>query len=463
MKRITKESLRNRRIMVVGLAKTGVALARFLCEVGAEVSVSDHKSVAELSDCLESIEDLDIHYDLGGHTPKAMLAQEMIILSPGVSPSLQIFHYARQHGVKITSDIEFASQMIKEPIIAITGTNGKTTTAEMTNAFLTRSGVKTWIGGNYGNPLIEYIRTKQKADVLICEVSSFQLELIETFTPQTIIFTNIAPNHFDRYKSLDAYIKAKRRIFMNANSETKNILNADDHRVVNIANDPIVKQGYIFYFSRRPSFEQIIMEETGGGVYIGNEIHIRVSPEKEVYSSSNMQILGEHSVENMMAAICAARGYGAKPSVIQEVINSFESIPHRIEYVRKVGGVYFYNDSKATNIHAVQRALASFDENVILISGGKDADLNFEGLAPIIRERVKTLILFGESKEKINRAIGNCTDTYLIGTFDEAVLIAYQKSKINDIVLLSPGCPSFDLFDSYVERGNRFKKIVNAL
>lgn len=448
--------------MVVGLAKTGVALAKFLCEVGAEVSISDHKSIAELSDFLEEIEHLDIHYDLGGHTPKAMLAQEMIILSPGVSPGLQIFHYARQHGVKITSDIEFASQMINEPIIAITGTNGKTTVAEMINAFLTESGVKTWIGGNYGTPLIEYVRSGKKADVLICEVSSFQLELVETFTPQTIVFTNIAPNHFDRYKSLDGYVKAKRRIFLNTNAKTKSILNADDKQVVNIANDPVVREGHILYFSKKRALESQIMN-IGGGVHIGQEIRIRVRPEIEVYSSKNLKILGDHSVENIMAAICAARGYDAKPSIIQKVINSFKSLPHRLEYVRKVGGVRFYNDSKSTNVHAITRALTAFDENVILICGGKDANLNFESLGNIIKEKVKILILFGESKEKINRAIGNRSDTFLIGTFEEAVLIAYQKSKINDSVLLSPGCPSFDLFDSYIERGNSFKKIVHSL
>ena len=448
--------------MIVGLAKTGVALAKFLCEVGAEVSISDHKSVAELSDFLEDIEDLDIHYDLGGHTPKAMLAQEIIILSPGVSPGLQIFHYARQHGVKITSDIEFASQMIGEPIIAITGTNGKTTVAKMTDAFLTESGIKTWIGGNYGIPLIEYVRSGQKADVLICEVSSFQLELVETFTPQTIVFTNIAPNHFDRYKSLDGYIKAKKRIFSNTNSETKSILNADDKQVVNIANDPIVREGHILYFSKKSSLESQIMN-IGGGVHIDQDIRIRVRPEIEVYSSKNLKILGDHSVENVMAAICAARGYNAQPSAIQKVIDSFEPLPHRLEYVRKVGGVRFYNDSKSTNVHATTKALTAFDENIILICGGKDANLNFGSLGNIIKEKVKILILFGESKEKINRAIGNCSDTFLIGTFEEAVLMAYQKSKINDTVLLSPGCPSFDLFDSYIERGNYFKKLVHSL
>ena len=448
--------------MVVGLARTGIAMAKFLHKMGAEVSISDHKSVAELSDFLEEMEDLDIHYDLGGHSPKAMLAQDMIILSPGVPSQLQIFQYAAHHGVKVTSDIEFASQMVAEPIIAITGTNGKTTVAKLTHLFLAESGVKAWVGGNYGTPLIEYVANKEKADVLVCEVSSFQLELVETFHPRTIIFTNIAPNHFDRYKSFEEYMQAKKRIFLNTNRNTVSILNADDHQIVDIAREHTVQQGGILYFSRRPVFEEQIMD-IGGGVQIGNEIHIRVGPEKEIYSTRSIKALGDHSIENMIAAICAARLYGAKPEAIQGVMDSFQGLPHRIEYVRKVGGVCFYNDSKATNVHAVKRALSAFDENVILICGGKDANLIFDGLADTIKGRVKTLILFGESKEKINRSIGTLCETFLIGTFEEAVVMAYQKSKMNDTVLLSPGCPSFDLFDSYIERGNQFKKLINAL
>ena len=447
--------------MVVGLGQTGIALIKFLYKMGAEVSVSDHKSVAELSDILEGIEDLDIHYDLGGHSPKAMLAQDMIILSPGVPSHLQVFHYARQHGVKVTSDIEFASQMINEPIIAITGTNGKTSVAKLTHLFLTKSGVNAWIGGNYGSPLIDYVANKEKADVLVCEVSSFQLELTETFRPHSIVFTNVAPNHFDRYKSFEEYLQAKKRIFINTNRDTLSVLNADDHQIVDIARDPIVQQGGILYFSRRSVLEEQIMN-IGGGVHVNQEIHIRVGPEKEVYSTQHVKALGDHAIENMMAAICVARRYGAQPPVIQEVINSFRGLPHRIEYVRKVGGVQFYNDSKATNVHAVKRALSTFDENVILICGGKDANLIFDGLADTVKGRVKTLILFGDAKEKINRSIGTLCETFLIGTFEEAVLMAYQKSKMNDIVLLSPGCPSFDLFDSYIERGNQFKKLVNS-
>ena len=457
---MTKEELKGKKIMVVGLSRTGVSLVKFLVEAGAEVTVSDHKSAAELADSLEQIEKYDIHYDLGGHTPKAMLAQELLILSPGVSAELKIFDYTRQHGVRVTGELEFASQFVDEPILAVTGTNGKSTVARLAQLFLEESGVKTWIGGNYGQPLIDYVTSGEKADVLIVEASSFQLEHVETFTPQSIIFTNLSENHLDRYRSFEDYVKAKRRIFLNTNQATTSILNADDNRVVDIARDPAVQRGRIFYFSKKQSLEPQIMN-IGGGVAIDNEIKIRVGPEIEYYSSKNVKMLGPHSVENIMAAICATREYGAKPDAIQRVIDTFGGLPHRMEYVRRAGGVNFYNDSKATNVHAVRRALDAFEENVILLAGGKDANVSFEPLVPVMKQKVKCLILFGEAKERINRALGDHTETYLIGTFEEAVLIAYQKSRIGDTVLLSPGCPSFDLFDNYIERGNYFKKLVN--
>lgn len=451
--------LTGKKIMIVGLSKTGVSLVKFLVEKGAEVTVSDHKSPAELATALEQIEGLNVHYDLGGHTPKAMLAQEMIILSPGVSPEMKIFDYARQNGVKVTGELEFAAQFVSEPIIAVTGTNGKSTTCRLIETILVESGLKVWLGGNFGTPLTEYVRSGEKADVVICETSSFQLELTETFAPRTIVLMNIAENHLDRYRSMEEYIRAKRRIFQNTTHDTTSVLNADDNTVVDLARDPAVQRGRIFYFSRKPSLEPQIMN-IGGAVAIKDQIKVRVGPDIEYYQFKDMKMRGRHAIENVMAAICATREYGAKPEVIQKVIYSFPGLEHRLEYVRKAGGVFFYNDSKATNVHAVQRALDSFDSNVILLAGGKYANVSFAPLIELVKRKVKTLILFGEAKEAINRDIGDYSETYLIGTFEEAVLIAYQKSRIGDTILLSPGCPSFDLFDNFEERGRYFKKLV---
>lgn len=452
--------LKDKRILIVGLAKTGVALSRFLCAHGAKVTISDHKSKAELSHHLESMTGLDVQWELGGHTPKTFLNQDLIVLSPGVAPHLKLFEYAKSQGVKVTGELEFCSQFVKEPMIAITGTNGKTTVTHLIHLFLKESGVTNWVGGNYGEPLSSYLHNDEKASVVIAEASSFMLEHVETMTPKNIVFTNLAENHLDRYRSMEDYINAKRRIFLNTNQGTTSILNADDNAVVELARDPSVQRGRIFYFSRKPSLEPQIMN-IGGAVAIKDQVRVRTGPEIEYYSLANVKMKGAHSHENIMAAILAAREHGAKHEAIQRVIDSFKGMPHRMEYVRRVGGVEFYNDSKATNVHSVSKALDAFDENVILIMGGKDTHLNYEPLKDKIKRKVKSLILVGEAKERINRDIGDYSETFLIGTFEEAVLISYQKSRIGDTVLLSPGASSFDMFDSYVERGNYFKEIIN--
>lgn len=460
------KDLKDKRVLVVGLARSGVSMVHFLAENGAQVTVSDHKSKAELAPALEQIDGLGVQYDLGGHTPKVFLQQDLIVLSPGVPPNLKIFDYARSNGVTVTGEFEFATWFIKEPIIAVTGTNGKSTTCKLTEMFLKESGLNTWLGGNYGEPLIEFVRKQAKAgesaekyQTVVAEVSSFQLEHCERFTPQNVVFTNLAENHQDRYRSMEDYVNAKRRIFQNTNQATTSILNADDNAVVELARDPAVQRGRIFYFSRKPQLEPQIMT-IGGAVCIKDEIRVRTGPEIEYYTVKNMKMRGKHSIDNIMAASLAAREHGASHDAIQRVIDTFPGMPHRLEYVRRVGGVEFFNDSKATNVHAVLRALDAFDENIILIMGGKDTNLNYEALREVVRRKVKNLILVGEAKERINRDVGDYSETFLIGTFEEAVLIAYQKSRIGDIVLLSPGASSFDMFDSYEERGNYFKEIV---
>ena len=461
------KDLKDKRVLVVGMARSGVSMVNFLLEAGALVTVSDHKSRAELAPALEQIEGKpNLQFDLGGHTPKTFLAQDLIILSPGVPPNLKIFDYARGNGVQVTGEFEFSTWFIKEPVIAVTGTNGKSTTCKLIELFLTESGVPTWLGGNFGEPLVEYLRKLQnltpeeaRPKVVVAEVSSFQLEHSERFTPQNIVFTNLAENHQDRYRSMEDYVNAKRRIFQNTNQATTSILNADDNAVVELARDPAVQRGRIFYFSRKPQLEPQIMT-IGGAVCIKDEVRVRTGPDIENYTVKKMKMRGKHSIDNIMAASLAAREHGATHDAIQRVIDTYPGMPHRLEYVRRVGGVEFFNDSKATNVHAVLRALDAFEENIIMIMGGKDTNLSYEALRDIVKRKVKTLILVGEAKERINRDIGDFSETFLIGTFEEAVLIAYQKSRIGDIVLLSPGASSYDMFDSFEERGNYFKEIV---
>ena len=451
--------LKDKKIAVIGLGETGIALGKFLLQQGAQVLMSDHKSEAELSSELEQVQDLDFQFELEGHNPKTLIQQDYVILSPGVPSHLKLFQYIQSHGVTVTGEFEFASRFIKEDMVVITGTNGKSTVLEMADLFLKESNVNVWSGGNYKTPLSQYLYEGKKADVLLIEASSFMLDHVEEMKAKTIAFTNLAANHMDRYANMGDYLNAKRKIFKNTSEKTTSILNADSNAIIEIAKEPIVQQGKIFYFSTRKILKPQIMN-IGGAVMIGDEIQLRIRPEIEYYSLKNSPMRGKHSYENIMTALLIAKEHGGQWMALQKGIDSYKGMPHRLEPVRKVGGVNFYNDSKATNVLAVLRALEAFEDNVILIMGGKDTGLNYKPLFDVIRKKVKSLILIGEAKESINRHIGDSTEVFLIGTFDEAIFIAYHKSRIGDTVLLSPGCPSFDMFSSYVERGNHFKSLV---
>lgn len=459
---MTRKDLKGKKILIVGMGRTGIALAHFLVQAKAKVVLSDHKSEAELDRALKSVADIKdkVHLDLGGHTPKLFLEQDIVILSPGISPYLRIFEYVRQRGVMVTGELEFAARFVSLPIVAITGTNGKTSTACLVYQMLKESGRRPWAGGNYNEPLSSFLlQDEAQFDTLILELSSFQLEHVEKLNPKHIVFTNLAQGHQDRHRNMEEYVNAKRKVFTNTSKETTSILNADDNAVVELARDPRVQRGRIFYFSRHAALEPQIMN-IGGCVQVEDQIRVRTGPEIEYFDTADIKVRGEHMSENIMGAILAAREHGASHEAIQTVMNDFNGLQHRLEYVRRVGGVDFYNDSKATNAHAVERALSTFDENVILIMGGKDTHLTYTGLQNAVKEKVKNLLLVGEAKERINRDIGDFTETFLVGTFDEAVVIAYQKSRIGDAVLLSPGCSSHDIFNSYVERGDHFKNLV---
>lgn len=452
--------LKGKQILIVGLAKTGVSLARFLIKYGAQVTISDHKSEAELAHYLEQVEDLPLQLELEGHNPKSFLKKDYVILSPGVPSHLKLFEYVKTQGVEVTGEFEFCSRFIKTPLLVVTGTNGKTTTADLLYRALKESGKKPWAGGNFGEPLSEYLYREEKADFLVVEASSFMLEHVVEMVPKNIIFTNLAEDHLDRYRSMEEYVNAKRKVFKHVSAQTTVILNADDRAILELARDPNVQKGCLRYFSRKKSLESQIMK-IGGAILIDNQIRVRVGPEIEYYGIESNKLKGGHIYENIMAAILATRINGADWESIQKVISSYTGRSHRLSYVRRVGGVDFYNDSKATNVHSVMRALDIFDDNVILIMGGKDTGLNYKPLAERIQRKVKNLILVGEAKERINRQIGDYSETFVVGTFEEAVLIAYQKSRIGDTVLLSPGCPSFDIFNSYEERGEVFTGLVN--
>ncbi|MCC6278073.1 MAG: UDP-N-acetylmuramoyl-L-alanine--D-glutamate ligase [Oligoflexia bacterium] len=453
---------KGKKVLIMGAQRTGLSLAKFLHEQGAKIIVSDLKSREQLGSQGDAFEEFDVQWELGSNSPKSLTAVDLVVLSPGVNPMDKSFEPAKQKGIPFTGELELASTLITQPIIAVTGTNGKSTATRLAYEFMVASELPSWIGGNYGAPLIEYVGSKPTAAALAVEVSSFQLETVDTFRPQQIILLNLAEDHLDRYRSLGDYFHAKKRVFRNASPETTAILNADDPNVIEMARDPQVLKCKVKYFTRRIGLEEQI-KRIGGAVYSNKEIRVYIDGQKEVYSTAKMKMKGRHNVENIMAAIVAVRPYGAKPEAIQNVIDSFPGLEHRLEFVRKKGGVEFYNDSKSTNVHSLMRALEAFDEPVILIAGGKDKGMDFTPLVEPVQKKVKNLILVGEAKERLNRSIGDFSETFIIGTFEESILLAYQKSRSGDVVLLSPGCSSYDLFKNYEERGNYFKELVQKL
>jgi UDP-N-acetylmuramoylalanine--D-glutamate ligase len=453
---------KGKNVYIVGAQATGISLAKFFHHEGAKITISDKRSRKELGNTADLLEEFEPTWDLEGHSAKVMSHQDLIVLSPGVNPHDKIFESARQKGIQFIGELELASTLITQPIIAITGTNGKSTVTKLIYEFLIASGIDAWIGGNFGTPLIEYVTSKSKSKVLVVEVSSFQLDTSDSFRPQHGILLNLAEDHLERYKSMSDYTNSKKKLFKNSNPETTAILNADDPMVIACARDPHIQKGKVNYFSRRQGLEEQV-KKTGGAIAAGKEIRVYINGTRENYNTSLMKMRGKHSLENVMAAILSARPYGAKPDAIQKILDTFPGLPHRLEFVKKRGGVEIFNDSKATNVHSVLRALEAFEDPVILIAGGKDKNIDFMPLIEPIQKKVKNLILIGEAKERLNRVIGDFSETFIVGTFEEAVLLAYQKSRSGDVILLSPGCASYDMFKNFEERGNYFKELIQKL
>lgn len=456
---------KGKRVLVVGFGKSGVAAARFMARHGAKVTVTDMKQKSELADSVAACAELKVEYELGRHNSKTFTGAELIVVSPGVPLNIKPIEEAREAKVAITNEIELAAAALKEPLIAVTGTNGKTTTATLIAEMFRADGKSVYLGGNIGEPLLDYITDGRKADVVVAELSSFQLELTQRLIPAVAVFTNIEPDHLDRYPDFSAYLQAKKRLLSACDKNSFVVLNYDN---ANVAKFSTENPGRLLWFTKQNPMDVggEFAERFVGAYHVAGQKTIvsKVTGKDESYDLSQLRIFGEHNRENLLAAICAARAMGVGQRAVQQVINSFKGVAHRLEFVRKKDGVFFFNDSKGTNVLSVQRSLASFSANpIILIAGGKDKNQDFTPLAELVRNRCKIVILLGEAKEKINRAIGDFAETFLVGTFEEAVLMAFQKSRSGDIILLSPGCASFDMFRNFEERGDYFKKLVNQL
>ncbi len=445
--------LKGKKVLVVGLARTGIATAKFLKAKGSLVTATEVKPKEEMKEAVQALKRMDISIEWGGHQIETFLKQDIIVVSPGVDLSIEPIQKAIKQGVKVISEIELAYHFIHVPIIAVTGTNGKTTTTLLIGEMLKEDGRKVGVGGNVGEPLILFADGKDRWEVLVVEISSFQLEAIKDFRPRISVLLNITEDHLDRYPRYDDYIEAKVRVFANQNSGDLAVLNRDD---------PIVMQ-----FREKVKAKKVLFslkEKLGEGAFSnGQTIFLRLGEKGEEYSIAKTPLKGIHNVENMMAALTAARIFGCSKKSIQTVLDRFKGLEHRLEFVREIKGVRFYNDSKGTNVGSVVKSLQSFSEPVTLIAGGKDKNGDLSPLEALIQKRVKHLILIGEAKERMNRELGGLTNTVMAKTMEEAVVLAHQKAKAGEVVLLSPACSSFDMFKDYKERGKVFKEAVNKL
>ncbi|MCG6537629.1 MAG: UDP-N-acetylmuramoyl-L-alanine--D-glutamate ligase, partial [Syntrophales bacterium LBB04] len=375
----------------------------------------------------------------------------MIVPSPGVPPSNIILAEAQRRKIQIISEIELAYRFLKSPLIAITGTNGKTTTTTLIGHILARDGKRVFVGGNIGNPLVGYVDGKQDDDYAVVEVSSFQLQWTHAFHPFISMLLNTTCDHVDYHGSFEAYRETKERIFENQKESDLAILNADEPRSFFLERFMVAK---VQFFSTKTAVRK--------GIFLKDKtlVHYTVNGDCEEYPLDMIKIPGLHNIENVMAAIMAARFCGCSPASIISAIGDFKGIPHRIEFTEEKNGVAFYDDSKGTNVGAVARALETFSRPIILLMGGRDKEGDFGTLSPFMKSKVKELVLFGEARNKINELIGDIVKTSKTTTLKEAIEFAYRHSRPGDIVLLSPGWASFDEFSNYKERGRFFKDVV---
>jgi UDP-N-acetylmuramoylalanine--D-glutamate ligase len=446
-------NLRNNKVAVIGVGTTGLATARFLAGRGARIAITDEKPITAWGKTLAELKKLCVDLTIVPYGPEVLADADLVVPSPGVYPSNPILLEARRREIPIISELELASRFLKTPLVAITGTNGKTTVTTLIGEILRAAGKRVFVGGNIGDPLIGYVDGPQVADWAVIEVSTFQLQWIRDFHPAIALLLNITSDHIDYHGSFAAYRQIKESIFSRQSASDLAILNADETSTGLLI-------GLLSAKVECFSSSSIV----ACGMFLEGEKLVRVSPagDREEYPLGMIRIPGRHNIENVMASIMTARACGCAPPDIIRTVKGFSGISHRIEFVEEKQGVRFYDDSKGTNVGAVMRALECFSRPVILLIGGRDKEGDFETLAPLIRERVRELILFGEAREKINRLIGGVVHTQLTTTMKEAVKTARDLASRGDIVLLSPGCASFDEFTDYKARGRVFQELVRT-
>ncbi len=446
----------NKKVLVSGVAKSGISAARLLKKLGAIVTIQDAKSREELGDVINELEKEGILLYLGKNPDDIIEQNELLVMSPGVPTDLPFVEKAREKGIKVIGEIELAYYFCKANIIGITGTNGKTTTTTLVGEICKEYFKKTYVVGNIGNPFADITLETEKEDIVVAELSSFQLESIVEFKPKVSAVLNITPDHLNRHHSLENYILAKERIFENQDENDFAILNYNDLATRNMAETTKAK---VIYFAYNKVLES--------GIY-SDEKSIFVNAfgiKEKVIDIDKLKILGSHNVENAMAAIGCCLSVGVPIEIIRDVLHKFTAVEHRIEYVKTVNGVEFYNDSKGTNPDASIKAIRAMRSPICLIAGGYDKGSDFKELVDEFKGRVKFVAIIGEVKEKIAETLkeSGFENFSVVESFEDAIKICYKNAEKGECVLLSPACASWDMFSSYEERGEIFKEFVNGL
>ncbi|MGH9616587.1 MAG: UDP-N-acetylmuramoyl-L-alanine--D-glutamate ligase [Acidobacteriaceae bacterium] len=434
--------LKDKKILVVGLGKSGLASAIFLRKHGAQVTVSDVRSVEALAGDLPALLDAGVMVEAGGHGLLTFRRQDWIVVSPGVPMDTPELAQARGFGTPVIGELELASRFLRGKILAITGSNGKTTTTALCGEIFRASGLPTQVGGNIGLPVISLVQESTDEGWNVLEVSSFQLETVVEFHPDIAVILNIAPDHLDRHGSMENYIAAKERICRNQTVEDFLVLNAETVETQTLA---ARAKSRVFWFSARRPVRQGCFVYQNAVVWRPNE----QSAAEPVLPVGEIPLKGEHNVENVLAAVCSAKLAGISNEAIRKAVAAFRAVEHRLEFVARIGGVDFYNDSKATNVDATMKAIASFPGGIHLILGGKDKNSDYTQLVPLLKERVRAVYTIGAAAEKIEQQIGGTVELLGCQTLERAVDQAASRAKSGEIVLLAPACSSFDQFENY--------------
>jgi len=448
--------LKGKKVLVVGLGKSGLAAALFLRRRGAQVTVSDVRSAEALAKEIPALIEEGIMVETGGHGLLTFRRQDLIVVSPGVPLDTPELAQVKSFGLPVIGELELAARFLKGKTLAVTGSNGKTTTTTLLGEILTAGGLPTLVGGNIGVPVVALIDSSTDETWSVLEVSSFQLETTEQFHPNIAVILNITPDHLDRHGSFENYIRAKERIFVVQTAEDCLVLNADNTPCEEAASRAAAR---VYWFSIEHPVSQGAWFEQGSLVY---RSAVDASTEY-VMPSRGIPLKGAHNVENVLAAVCAARLAGVPVEAIRRAIENFRAVEHRLEYVATRNGVEYYNDSKATNVDATAKAVAAFSGGVHLILGGKDKGSPYTVLADLLRQRVTAVYTIGVAAAKIEKDLRGVVSIRSCETLDKAVAAAASAARAGEVVVLAPACSSYDQFENYEQRGRVFKELVNAL